>query len=127
MLRKFAPEPASPEVEFAPEIEAESVPGAESHVEAHQESSEEAADPAPRPGRVAVSSWRWIKAAWKGAPRDLKLVTSALPVLLVAALTGAIPKVPIGRFAPQQLHQGQKTVEDLWKNLNQTVLQLRRH
>jgi len=121
LRRRFAPEPPSPELEIAPEVEAESVPGAESYVEAHQESSEEAAGPAPQPARETAGSWRWLKAAWKGAPRDLKLVTSVLPVLLVAAVAGAIPKTPIGRFAPRNFDQVQKLIEDYWKNLNQTI------
>jgi hypothetical protein len=129
LRRRFAPKPSSPEVEPAPELEAESVPDAAAYVQAPEESApgstNEAASPAPRPVRKTAGSWRWLIAAWKGAPRDLKLVTSALPVLLVAALTGAIPKAPAGRFSPQNLQQVQgqvqKVVGDQWKNLNQTV------
>jgi hypothetical protein len=115
LRRRFAPEPPSPEVEFAAEQETES------YVEAHQESSEEAAGPAPNPTRETASSSHWLLAAWKGAPRDLKLVSAILPVLLVAAIGGVIPRVPIRQLAPQNLDQVQKVVEDQWKNLNQTI------
>jgi hypothetical protein len=142
LRRRFAPhpplatepEPPNPELEFAPELEAESVPGVAAYAEAHEEPAQgssdqgaanDAAGPAPRPRRETAGSWRRLKTAWKGAPRDLKLVTSALPVLLVAALIGAVPKAPIGRLTPQNLDQlqgqVQKVVEDQWKNLNQTV------
>src|ERR1700722_965542 len=120
LRRRFAPEPPSPEPEVAPELEVEFVP-AESYVEAHQESSEEAAAPAPHPAPETAGSWRWLKATWKGAPRDLKLVTAVLPVLLIAAVSGAIPKVPIRRLAPRNFDQVQKLMEDYLKNLNQTI------
>ncbi len=139
LRRRFAPrpalanepEPSSPELEFALEGEAESVLNAESYTaESYAEADEESAlesgndavGPAPHPARKTPSSLLWLVAAWKGAPRDLKLVSSVLPALLVAAITGAIPnKVPIGRFAPQNLDQVQKVVDDRWKNLNQTI------
>lgn len=110
-----ATQPDHPELEFAPELDAES------YVEAHQESSEEASGPAPHPARETAGSWRWLKAAWKGAPRDLKLVTLVLPVLLVAVVAGAIPKVPVGRFAPRNFDRAQRLFEDYLKNVNQTI------
>jgi hypothetical protein len=119
--RRFAPKPSGPELEVAPELESEFVPDVESYSEAHQESSEEAAAPAPHPARETTGSWRWLIAAWKGAPRDLKLVSAVLPVLLIAAVSGAIPKVPIRRFAPRNFDQVQKLMEDSLKNLNQTI------
>ena len=96
---------------------------AESSPEAYEEFAEESvvAPPANR----APASWRWLSATWKGAPRDLKLVSLILPVLLVVAISGSLPKVPIHQLAPQNLDdlqgQVQKVVEDHWKNLNQTI------
>ncbi len=121
LRRRFTPAPPSPEVEVTPELETEFVPGAESYVEAHQELSEEAATPAPHPAPETTGSWPWLKATWKGAPRDLKLVTAVLPVLLIATVSGAIPKVPIRRFAPKNFDQVQKLMEDYLKNVNQTI------
>jgi hypothetical protein len=66
-----------------------------------------------------------MHAAWKGAPRDLKLVSALLPVLLVVAATGSLPNVPVKQLAPQNLGQMQgqvqKELENHWKNLNQSI------
>ena len=103
---------------------------AESHPESYSEEveegfAEEAASTVPHPARETAASWQWLNAAWKGAPRDLKLVTLLLPILLVVAITGSIPKVPIQQLAPQNLDkvqgQVQQVVFDHWKNLNQTI------
>jgi hypothetical protein len=117
-----------------PELEPEPVLEDESYAEGQDESVEEAADALPHPGpqpagpnpaRETAASWRWLNAAWNGAPRDLKLVALLLPVLLVVAVTGSIPKTPIQQLAPRNLGQVQgqvqKVVEDRWKNLNQTI------
>jgi hypothetical protein len=76
-------------------------------------------------GRETAASWRWLKAAWRGAPRDLKLVSVLLPVLLVVGITGTVPKVPIQQLAPQNLDrvqsQLQKVVELQWKNVNRSI------
>lgn len=87
---------------------------------------EEAEDPAEQPEpahswRGATISWQWIRTAWKTAPRDLKLVTVALPILAAIAVTGSFPKVPIKTVAPTQVAQVQKVVNEQWKNLNQTI------
>jgi hypothetical protein len=106
-LDASALEQAAPEPEYRGELADES---AESH---------------PNPARETAASWRWLAAAWKGAPRDLKLVSLLLPVLLVVAVTGSIPTAPLRQLAPQNLDQVQgqvqKVVEDNWKNLNQTI------
>jgi hypothetical protein len=102
---------------------------AESHPESYPEVeegfAEETASTVPHPARETAASWQWLNAAWKGAPRDLKLVTLLLPILLVVAITGSIPKVPIQQLAPQNLDkvqgQVQQVVFDHWKNLNQTI------
>ena len=79
----------------------------------------------PHPARDVAGSWRWLVAAWKGSPRDLKLVSLLIPILLVVAINGSLPKVPIQQLAPQNLDQVQtqvqKVVEDQWKNVNQTI------
>jgi hypothetical protein len=120
------PDPSSPELEFAPEVEAEPPVDAESYTaeayaEVDDESANDDAGSALHPARKTPPSRLWLITAWKGAPRDLKLVSLLLPVLLVAALTGSVPKTPIRQLAPQNLDQVQKVVQDHWKDLNQTV------
>ncbi len=78
-------------------------------------------DTRPRPHREIVGSWKWFRAVWNGAPRDLKLATVALPVLAALAVTGSFPKVPIKTMAPANVAQIQKVLNEHWKNLNQTI------
>jgi hypothetical protein len=73
------------------------------------------------PPLETAGSWRWIRTAWKGAPRDLKLITVALPLVAALAVTGSFPKVPIKTVAPAQVAQVEKVVNEQWKNLNQTI------
>ena len=79
----------------------------------------------PQGARETAASWHWLAAAWKAAPRDLKLVSVMLPVLLVIAISGSLPKVPIQQLAPQNLDQVQSQVQKVvalqWKNVNQTI------
>jgi hypothetical protein len=79
----------------------------------------------PNPARENAASWRWLITAWLGAPRDLKLVSLLLPFLLVVAITGSLPKVPIHQLAPQNLDEVQshmqKVVEEQWKTMNETI------
>ena len=84
-------------------------------------SGDEASEVRPNPARDTAMSWHWLSTAWKGAPRDLKLVGLLLPVLLLVAISGSLPKVPIPPLAPQNLTQVQKVVELQWKNVNQTI------
>jgi hypothetical protein len=90
-----------------------------------EESAPEASDVRPNPARDTAASWRWLSAAWKSAPRDLKLVSLLLPILLVIAITGSIPKVPIQQLSPQNLDEVQSQVQKVvalqWKNVNQTI------
>jgi len=133
---EFAPTPEASEgawepesIPAEPELDAEPVLAAESYDEGQDEPVDEAMDPLPHPGPNAAhetaASWRWLNAAWRGAPRDLKLVSLLLPVVLVVAVTGSLPSVPIQQLSPQKLDevQGevQKVVVDHWKNLNQTI------
>jgi len=122
------PEPAAYEApaeqlyEDAPAEE----PYAEPYAEQPYEDTLEAEDPAEQPEpahswRGAIISWQWIRTAWNTAPRDLKLVTVALPILAAIAVTGSFPKVPIKTVAPAQVAQVEKAVNEQWKNLNQTI------
>jgi hypothetical protein len=112
-----------------PDGETEAVVQAESYAEGIEEDTAEAGEdrqhPGPHPARETAASWRWLNAAWRGAPRDLKLISALLPVLLVVAITGSVPKVPIPQLAPENLGQVQGQVQqvviDHWKNLNQTI------
>ncbi len=117
---EFAP---APELETATVLETDSY--ASAYVEAYEESDAPAAGAKSRPAVPSRTSWHWLNAKWNAAPRDLKLVTLLLPVLLVVAITGSIPKVPIKQLAPQNLDkvqgQVQQVVVDHWKNLNQTI------
>jgi hypothetical protein len=121
----FAPAAETP-AEHAFEAEAVSEASAPALEGIEREDSAEAAEaPGPDSARETAGSWRWLVAAWKSSPRDLKLVSLLLPVLLVVAITGSVPSVPIKQLAPQNLDQMQgqlqKVVEDHWKNLNQTI------
>jgi hypothetical protein len=120
--------PAAEISEAVPELSsmpAEPAFEAEAVSEGLEAPPEAAAAHGPDPARETAGSWRWLVAAWKSAPRDLKLVSLLLPVLLVVAITGSVPSVPIRQLAPQNLDQMQgqlqKVVEDHWKDLNQTI------
>jgi hypothetical protein len=93
--------------------------------ESAPESGDEAEGSHPNPARETATSSRWLTTAWKRAPRDLKLISVLLPILLVIALSGSVPKVPIEHLAPQSLGQAQvqfeKVVQDRWKNLNENI------
>ena len=133
---EIAPE-AEPEREPEPEpvaafesIETEGEPQQTAEAFSQEESPErEVFEPEPEseinPARETALSWRWITAAWNGAPRDLKLISALLPVLLVVAVTGSVPKVPVHELTPQALSQAQvqvqKVVEEHWKNLNESI------
>ncbi|HTC35980.1 MAG TPA: hypothetical protein VK724_21560 [Bryobacteraceae bacterium] len=118
------PEPAPAQMqEVEPEPAAyEDTPPEQAYEEALE--TEDPTDTAEQPApswRDATISWKWVCTAWKTAPRDLKLVTVALPILAAIAVTGSVPKVPIKTVAPAQVAQVQKVVNEQWKNLNQTI------
>src|SRR5277367_217258 len=107
----------------APELSAET---SDAELGTNTITDDEQASEAPaHPARETAASWRWLTAAWKSAPRDLKLVSLLLPVLLVVAITGSIPKVPIKDLAAPNLDRVQSQVEKLvgeqWKTMNQTI------
>jgi hypothetical protein len=81
----------------------------------------EPSDTHPHPSLETAGSWQWIRTAWHGAPRDLKLITVALPLFAALAVTGSFSKVPIKTVAPAPVAQMQKVVNEQWKNLNQTI------
>ncbi|HTW65763.1 MAG TPA: hypothetical protein VME17_14145 [Bryobacteraceae bacterium] len=81
---------------------------------------EEPAEPVSVGGQFAAS-WQRLRITWQRAPRDLKLITVALPIFVTIAVTGSFPKVPIQTVAPVQVAEVQKAVNDQWKNLTQTI------
>jgi hypothetical protein len=97
----------------------------ESAVESDQGPAGNEAELQPNPARETATSWRWISTAWKGAPRDLKLISLMVAILIVIAVTRSVPKVPIRKLAPQSFNQAQvqfqKVVQDHWKNLNENI------
>jgi hypothetical protein len=97
-------------------LESESIESEGSHGESVDEN--EAGLHAPR---QAAASWRWLWTAWVGAPRDLKLVGLLLPVLLVVAVSGSIPTVPVRQLAPQSFNQVQGQVHKVVANLDQSI------
>jgi len=114
-----APEPAP--VAYEDAAPAEQTAGEQTYDEP-LDIEEPAAPEQPTPSwRNGTISWRWIRTAWNTAPRDLKLVTVALPILAAIAVTGSFPKVPIKTVAPTQVAQVQKVVDQQWKNINQTI------
>jgi hypothetical protein len=109
----------SPAFESAPEFQAEADEGLA------DEATADSTHASPHSARETAASWRWIVAAWKSSPGDLKLIGLAIPVLLFIAVTGTIPRVPIREFAPRSLDQAQgqfqQVVQDHWKNLNESI------
>ncbi len=118
------------------EPEPEPVYQAESYVEESSEpyteetdSVEDVTEPVgyPKHGQLhqAAAIWQWASVHWKLSPRDVKAASLMVPVLLMIAITGSVPKVPIDELAPQNISQVQgqvqKIVVDNWKNLNQTI------
>jgi hypothetical protein len=109
------------ESEALPEspLEAESLETAD---EAEHGSAEEA-DAQPHAARETAASWHWLRTAWKGAPGDLKLVGLLLPVLLVVAVSGSIPTVPVRQLTPQSLGKVQGEVQKVVANVDQSISQ----
>ena len=75
----------------------------------------------PHAARDIAASWKWVRSAWKGAPRDLKVVTLLLPILAALAIPGSFPRVPIKTAAPERVVEMQKAVDEQWKNVAQTI------
>jgi hypothetical protein len=86
-------------------------------------SLEESGSRLAHPAREVAASWKWLSAAWKTAPRDLKAVTVLLPVLLAVALSPSVPKVKVAipHVATGDVQQVEKVVAERWKSLNQTI------
>ena len=98
---------------------------------------EESTDVLQSPREIA-NSLHWLRDAWKNAPRDLKVVTVLLPVLLAVALAPAMPKfrarvatpsTPSARSLPVlpslpavPAAHVQQVVSDRLSNLHQTIL-----
>jgi hypothetical protein len=112
---QFEPQELEPEGVESGELRYEdSVPESTGPVESH-----------PNPGQQTAASGRWLSAAWKGAPWDLKLIGLALPVLVAVAVSGSIPKAPIRQLSPQSFgqmpEQFQKVVQTQWQGLNESI------
>ncbi|HTR39515.1 MAG TPA: hypothetical protein VMH80_26765 [Bryobacteraceae bacterium] len=75
------------------------------------------------PAREMAASWRWLSTAWKSAPRDLKVVTVLIPLLMAVALSPTVPKVKVAlpKVSNGDVQQVQKAFSERWKSLNQTI------
>lgn len=127
------PEPTFAEASEISESEAEFEPEAALESEAYEpqqacEAQEESAEPIAQPHLINPAhetsrSWQWLSATWKRAPRDLKLISLTLPVLIIIAFTG--PKVEVPQLAPKSVEEApvqfQKAVSDHWKNFNESI------
>ncbi|HUA20899.1 MAG TPA: hypothetical protein VMB25_19255 [Bryobacteraceae bacterium] len=84
---------------------------------------EESGSSLARPAREVAASWRWLSSAWKNAPRDLKVVTVLLPLVMAVALSPTVPKVKVAlpKMGNGDVQQVQKALTDRWKSLNQTI------
>jgi hypothetical protein len=80
----------------------------------------------PAPGSPAMKAHMWSRAAgvWKLAPRDLKLLAFAIPVLLALAFHRELPKVHVAATPPTgDLRKNLETVVNTqWTNLRQAVM-----
>ena len=120
------PEGFSAELEFSAPCELAEDPDLMSEPEVHSESGfkeraeqfaeqadeevteqidTDAGDAPPHPAHETAGSRRRLTTAWEAAPRDLKLVALLLPVLLVIAVTGSVPKVPIQQLSPSLVNR----------------------
>ncbi len=83
--------------------------------------------PAPRPeptGHERANIWIHAVDFWNRAPRDLKMLTFAIPVLLGLALHPSLPKVRVAAPAKASGLQRnfQRAVNEQFVNVRQTVL-----
>ena len=128
---EFATEPENPDghAELSSMLdESEALPesafGSESLPDENEDAehaSPEETDVRPHAPREMAASWCWLQAAWRGAPRDLKLLGLLLPVLLVVAVSGSIPTAPIRQLAPESFGQVQGQVQKVVANLDQSI------
>lgn len=108
---------AEPEQSLGAALESESLENADGD----EHGSPVEADARAHTPRETAASWRWLRVAWRGAPRDLKLVGLLLPVLLVVAVSGSIPTPPIRQLAPHSLGEVQGQVQKVVANLDQSI------
>ena len=73
------------EPKLAPEPEMIRQPEPAARFEPKSIPEEELVEAVP-PYREVANSWHWLRDAWRNAPRDLKVVTVLLPVLLAVAV-----------------------------------------
>lgn len=95
--------------------------------------SEEGDEAAPRedwePLRVRFhplaqlgNTWQWLKAVWKTAPFELKVITLLLPVLLGVAVTPTTPRIEIAVPAENASeNKVRKMLDQRWKVLEQNI------
>jgi hypothetical protein len=103
-------------------LESESVETVETvETEKTEETEPEEVYARPHAPQEMAGSWDWLRAAWRSAPRDLRLVGLLLPVLLVVAVSGSMPTVPIQKLAPQSLSTVEGEVHKRVANLDQSI------
>ncbi len=84
------------------------------------EASEDAGQTPSHPSYEVLNSRRWLNVAWHKAPRDLKILLVALPVLVTLAVGPSVPKVKV-KVSPVAANNVQQIVVTQWKDLQQTI------
>jgi len=105
---------------FSSQSERASGYGTENDLEPENSETGETAGAPGHPSFEVLSSWQWINTAWHKAPRDLKILLVALPVLLALAIGPSVPKVKV-QVSPAAANDVQKIVASQWKDLQQTI------
>jgi hypothetical protein len=133
------PPPLNPEpvYETAPELETAEVNETEAGLESEQPLESEPAydteseyepdldleevDSMPaHAAREIAASWRWLTAAWKSAPRDLKTLGLLVPLLLGLAVGPSVtlPKVELPQVDTDQVA---RMMTDQWRGFQQSI------
>jgi hypothetical protein len=90
------------------------------HENENEELSERPEGAPSHPSHEVLSSWRWLRAAWYKAPRDLKILLVVLPVLVTFAVGPSLPKVKV-KVSSETANNVQQIVVTQWKDLQQTI------
>lgn len=79
----------------------------------------------PHSGGIASGSWSWLRQVWSHSPSDLKVMTIALPLFGLLAITPALPKVRVK--VPEVTQQQQKGVQKVfaqqWETMRSRIAQ----